>query len=227
MKGHAKRRPLANPFENFNLQSSPPADDFERLDSNEQTNYGSLSYSPERTTAISFSPDQTNYNYDGEYERQSSIAFNDSYQQNTRSVDMRDQSNYSREPSEDFAGFAPGAQALQVPVAKANSVLGTVFGFASMFMGNNQGNNGRQSNGEYDEENEPPLLEGIVSMCPIVMICRFGDRSEVDKDEGVECAEVPEVQRRICEGGGYVRTAVIVLSTWLAVVACKNILSGI
>lgn len=42
------------------------------------------------------------------------------------------------------------------------SVLGSLMGFASLLTSGNQGEGAQGAAIEYDEENEPPLLEGIV-----------------------------------------------------------------
>ena len=73
---------------------------------------------------------------------------------------QRKSNNDQFQNNNDFVGFEPASQSYEPSFVKNNSVLNTVMSFAGLFGNNQQAKNGQQPQ-EYDEENEPPLLEDL------------------------------------------------------------------
>ena len=123
-----------------------------------------LDQSPNQSPALKNPYEQSSYYPGDETQLEGSISLitNDGPQKPRHSETDRQSQNYKRHPndSNEFAGFEPASQHHYEPsFVKNNSLFSNMMSFVGLLGNNQQVRNGQHSQ-EYDEENEPPLLEG-------------------------------------------------------------------
>jgi len=122
-----------------------------------------LDQSPNQSPALKNPYEQSSYYPGDETQLEGSISLitNDGPQKPRHSETDRQSQNYKRHPndSNEFAGFEPASQHYEPSFVKNNSLFSNMMSFVGLLGNNQQARNGQHSQ-EYDEENEPPLLEG-------------------------------------------------------------------
>jgi len=107
-----------------------------------------------------YEQESDNYGYE-DSQLEGNISLEPQNEYNQKAPEKSRQAQRNTQSQHDFIAVGPTAyQPFEPSFIKNNSIMNSVIGFAGLF-GANTGKGNPQAQ-EYDEENEPPLLEGMI-----------------------------------------------------------------
>ena len=148
--GTNNRRALATPFGASN----------NNYNSHNEYNDQVLDQSPNQSPALRnpYEEESTGYGYD-DSQLEGNISLEPQSEYNQKAPEKSRQAQRNNQNQHDFIAVGPSSdQPFEPAFVKNNSIINSVMGFAGLLGANTQAKGPAQ---EYDEENEPPLLEDL------------------------------------------------------------------